>query len=105
MVVKVPPTSLIVTRQAVPQPDGGLIEYFSNGTTRITSGPVDERLDEVERSRFVVMVEHNGAKSTRYYLNGTIAYFNLAQFVGYQVKPTSFYYGCVENQTLDGYII
>lgn len=102
----VKPKSLFITRRAVAQPDGSLIEYFSNGTTRFTAGPVDDRLDDVERAQFVVMEEtYSVEKSRKVYLNGTIAYFFKGIFNGYQVQPpTGFFYGCVQNKTEYGVI-
>jgi hypothetical protein len=42
----------------------------------MTAGPIDDRMDDVERSRFVVMEEKYGnEKSLRVYLNGTVALF------------------------------
>jgi hypothetical protein len=43
-------------------------------------------------------------KSRKVYLNGTIAYFYQGKLSGYQVQPTSFYYGCVQNKTEYGVI-
>ncbi len=69
----------------------------------MTAGPIEDRMDDVDRSRFVVMEERYGnEKSLRVYLNGTVALFYQGKLSGYIVKPTSFYYGCVENKTFNG---
>ena len=106
MIYKVPPKSIFITRRALTQPDGGLIEYFSNGTTRVTAGPVDDRLDDLEKARFVVIDESFSVdKGRKVYLNGTIANFFKGKLAGYEVKPTSYYYGCVQNESKQGLVI
>jgi hypothetical protein len=83
-----------------------LIEVFSNGTSRFTAGPVDDLMDDVDRSRFVIMEEkYPNEKSLKVFLNGTVALFYRGKVSGYIVKPTNFYYGCVTNKTLPGYMM
>jgi hypothetical protein len=44
-------------------------------------------------------------KKRKVYLNGTVALFYKENFSGYEIKPTSFYYGCVKNKTASGHVI
>ena len=60
-------------------------------------------MDDVDRSRFVVMEEKYGnGKSRKVFLNGTDALYNQGKLSGYNVKPYSYYYGCTMNTTEGG---
>jgi hypothetical protein len=88
----VPPKSLFVTVTVTQNDDGSFTRSFSNGT-KVWFGPppsINETA-EIRAFRIISIRFEPSGQSTYTFANGTVALFNGTIFVGYIVRPTSFF--------------